>query len=113
MRKNIFSLPILLFFCIFSSSIYAQTDLTGATVTLSSTEYEYDGTAKEPTVSGVRKGTKRYNNLKAGTDYDITYENNVHAGIAIATLTFKGDYTGVATKDFNINPKDLSKEVTL
>ncbi len=113
MRKNIFSLPILLFFCIFSSSIYAQTDLTGATVTLSSTQYEYDGTAKEPTVSGVRKGTKRYNNLQAGTDYDLTYDNNVHAGTATATLTFKGNYTGVATSNFTINPKDLSKEVTL
>lgn len=113
MRKKIFSLLVLLFLYSFSSSIYAQTDLTGATVTLSSTEYEYDGTAKEPTVSGVRKGTKRYNNLKVGIDYDITYENNVHAGTATATLTFKGDYTGIATSNFNISPKDLSKDVTL
>ena len=98
---------------LFSSSVCAQTDLTGATVTLSTTQYEYDGTEKTPTVTGIRKGTKRYNSLVAGTDYDLSYTNNIHAGIATATLTFKGDYTGVATKDFTINPKDLSEEVTL
>lgn len=113
MRKIFFSLITLLSMLLFSSSVYAQTDLTGATVTLSSTSFEYDGTAKEPTVTGIRKGTKRYNSLQAGTDYDLSYENNIHAGTATATLTFKGDYTGVATSNFTINPKDLSKEVTL
>ncbi len=113
MKKISVLSSIILYLLTISISTFAQTDLTGATVTLSSTEYEYDGTAKEPTVYGIRKGTKRYNSLKAGIDYDITYEDNVHAGIATATLIFKGDYSGVATRDFNISPKDLSKEVTL
>lgn len=113
MRKNFFSLITLLSLFLFSSTIYAQTDLTGATVTLSSTEFTYDGTAHEPTVSGIRKGSKRYNGLVAGTDYDLTYSDNVHAGTATATLTFKGDYTGVATRAFTIAPKDLSREVAL
>ena len=98
---------------LFSSAVCAQTDLTGATVTLNPTAYDYDGTECKPKVSGIRKGTKRYNSLVEGVDYDISYENNVNAGEATATLTFKGDYTGIATKTFTINPLDLSNAIVL
>ena len=88
----------------------AQTDLTGAVISLSSSIFEYDGTAKEPKVSGIRKGTKRYNSLIEGTDYDIAYANNVNIGEATVTLTFKGEYTGVATQTFTISPIYVSSE---
>ena len=88
----------------------AQTDLTGATVTLNPAGYDYDGTECKPKVSGIRKGTKRYNSLKEGVDYDLSYTDNVNAGEATATLTFKGDYTGIAIQKFTINPKDLTRE---
>lgn len=110
MRKTFFSLSILLSLLLFSSVVYAQTDLSGATVTLTPTGYDYDGTEKTPAVSGIRKGRTSYNSLVAGVDYDLTYSNNVNAGQATATLTFKGNYTGVATKTFTINPVDLSRE---
>lgn len=113
MRKTIFSLSVLLSLLLFSSSVCAQTDLTGATVTLNPNAYDYDGTAHCPKVSGIRKGTKRYNSLVEGTDYDISYENNIEAGQATATLVFKGDYTGIATQTYTINPMDLTREETV
>lgn len=41
--------------------------------------------------------------LKKGTDYDVAYTDNVFPGTATATVTFKGNYTGKATKTFTIN----------
>ena len=108
--KKAFYLSFLLTLLMVSSSAFAQTDLTGATVTLNPSSYDYDGTAHCPKVSGIRKGTRRYNSLVEGTDYDITYANNVNAGEATATLTFKGNYTGTATKNFTINPIDLTSD---
>lgn len=110
MKKNIFSLSLLLLLLFFSSSAFAQTDLTGATVTLTPNSYDYDGTAHYPKVSGIRKGTKRYNSLVEGVDYDISYENYIEAGQGTATLVFKGDYTGTATSSFTINPMNLTTE---
>ncbi len=109
MKKYIFSL----LFMLVPMLALAQTDLTGATVTLSSSSFEYDGTAHEPTVTGIRKGKTKYNGLTAGTDYDIAYSDNINAGTATATLTFKGDYTGSATKTFTINAKDISDEAVM
>ena len=43
-----------------------------------------------------------------GTDYDLSYENNVEIGTntASVTVTFKGNYTGSCTWDFSILPID-------
>lgn len=79
--------------------------IDGATVTLregSSTvnanTYTYDGNAKTPTAI-VKDGSKT---LTAGTDYTITYENNVNAGTATATIVGQGNYTGGPAKTFTI-----------
>lgn len=40
--------------------------------------------------------------LKEGTDYTVSYKNNVNVGTATATITFKGNYTGTVTKTFKI-----------
>ena len=80
----------------------AQIDLTGATVTLTQTSFYYDGTAHKPSVSTIRKGTKRYNSLVLGVDYEISYTDNVNVGTATVTLTFMGNYTGLTTKTFSI-----------
>ena len=71
---------------------------TDITASLSSTTYVYDGTAKEPTVS-VKDGTKT---LTAGTDYTVSYSNNINAGTATVTITMKGNYSGTITKNFTI-----------
>ncbi|MBE5741139.1 MAG: hypothetical protein E7351_01215 [Clostridiales bacterium] len=50
--------------------------------------------------------------LEAGTDYTLTYDNNVNAtnetNKAIAYVTFKGNYTGSLALKFNIKAKDIS-----
>ncbi len=68
---------------------------------LDEVEYDYDGKAKEPTVT-VTDATRDYE-LKVGTDYTVKYENNVNAGTATVTITGTGDYTGTKTLTFKIN----------
>lgn len=67
-------------------------------VAISQTSYVYDGTAKTPAVT-VKDGNTI---LKEGTDYTVTYENNINAGTAKVTVTGKGDYKGAVTKTFAI-----------
>ena len=43
-----------------------------------------------------------YFTLTKGTDYDVTYANNVKAGTASVVITGKGNYTGTVTKTFAI-----------
>ncbi len=47
--------------------------------------------------------------LKQGTDYTATYANNVNAGNATVTVTFKGNYSGTAKGTFKIAAIDASK----
>ena len=46
--------------------------------------------------------------LKAGTDYTLSYKNNVNAGTATMTVTGKGVYTGSKAATFKINPAKVS-----
>ena len=57
----------------------------------------YDGTAKKPVVVKVGNTT-----LKEGTDYKVTYTNNVVAGKATAVVEGLGNYSGKITKTFEI-----------
>ena len=50
----------------------------------------YDGRAKTPGVTVTLAGVT----LKAGTDYTVSYANNVNPGTATATVTGKGSYAG-------------------
>lgn len=47
--------------------------------------------------------------LEEGTDYDVSYDNNVAVGTATATITGKGYYTGSQTVSFRIAPANISK----
>ena len=48
--------------------------------------------------------------LKAGTDYTVSYKNNVQVGTATITFTGKGNYMGTATKTFKITkPANTTK----
>ena len=71
-------------------------------VTLSSTTMPYTGSACEPVPTVTTKVNGQLVTLKAGTDYTVTYENNVAAGTATVTVTGKGNYTGTITKTFTI-----------
>ena len=57
--------------------------------------------------------------LTEGTDYSISYSNNLYAGNASLTITGKGTYTGSVTKNFtikkacqNLNAKAASPTLT-
>ena len=76
-------------------------DLSQCTVMLNKSSYTYDGKAKTPTVT-VKDGAAA---LKEGTDYTVTYSNNINAGAAKVTVTGKGNYKGTVTKNFTITVK--------
>ncbi|MCD8385129.1 MAG: Ig-like domain-containing protein, partial [Clostridiales bacterium] len=75
------------------------TDISTCTITLSATDYTYDGTAKKPAVT-VKDGSTT---LIGGTDYTVAYSDNTNAGTATVTVTGKGNYTGTATVTFTIS----------
>lgn len=77
-----------------------RSDLGIATVTLEQDSFIYDGTEHKPTVTVVKNG----NTLAEGTDYTVTYEKNMDAGTASATITAveNGNYYGTQTVEFKI-----------
>ena len=77
-------------------------------ITLGTTEYIYDGTAKTPTVT-VKDGEAT---LVENTDYTLAYTANTNAGTATVTATGKGNYSGTQTATFTIKPATLTS-VTL
>ena len=64
----------------------------------------YTGNALTPEVT-VRYGDKT---LVNGTDYTVSYSNNINVGTATITITGKGNYTGSASTTFKINPLNMS-----
>ena len=72
----------------------------------------YSGLPIEPevTVWTADHGTV----LTKGTDYEITYSDNVNAGTATVTVSGKGNYGGTRRATFIIQPKELNAdEITL
>ena len=60
--------------------------------------YVYDGTEKHPEVAFADGEPS----IMTGSDFEVSYANNINAGTATATFTGKGNYTGTATEDFEI-----------
>jgi len=61
----------------------------------------YTGKAIQPAPTVTYNGKT----LKKGTDYTLSYSNNVNAGIATVTVTGIGYYSGKKTATFTIKPK--------
>ena len=80
-------------------------DIANFTASLSESTFGYDGSKKKPSAT-VRSGNKT---LTSGTDFTVSYSNNVNAGTASAVITGKGNYSGSITKEFIITPADFSK----
>ncbi len=80
-----------------------KASLSGAAVT-GITNRTYNGSAQ------TQNPTVKINNktLTNGTDYTLSYANNVNAGKATVTITGKGDFTGTISKDFTINAASIS-----
>ncbi len=74
-------------------------DIHGGDANLTKTTYTYNGKANKPTAV-VKYGEVT---LKEGTDYTITYKNNVNAGTAYAYINGKGNYTDSWEIGFTIN----------
>ena len=62
----------------------------------------YTGKALKPAATVKARVDGKATTLKAGTDYKITYANNINAGTATATITGKGNYKGTLTRNFKI-----------
>lgn len=71
--------------------------LETANISLSQTEYVYDGTEKQPDVT-ITLNEKEV----SSNNYDVTYENNINAGTATVKVTGKGDYKGTVSTNFTI-----------
>ena len=86
--------------------------LANATVNTKSSSYKYNGKAKCPTPT-VKIGNKT---LVSGTDYTVSYKNNIKVGTATVIVTGKGNYTGTASAKFKIvnadGYVDVSSEYT-
>ena len=70
-------------------------------------DQRYNGNELKPSVSL----TYKYKTLKKGTDYTVSYSNNINAGTATVTITGIGSYEGTASTTFQIKPRSL-REVT-
>ena len=86
-----------------------STNLSTCKLLLSESEYTYDGTEKEPTLTITNDDQI----LTEGIDYTISYSNNVNAGTASVTATGQGDYTGTITETFTIKKADQEIKATI
>ena len=63
---------------------------------------KYTGKALKPGVTVKIKVDGKTVTLVNGTDYTVTYANNVKVGTATVTVKGKGNYTGTITLTFKI-----------
>lgn len=94
----------------YTGSIYgtftiANKDISGMSGSLSGTSFEYTGSAITPTMT--------INGLINGTDFDVTYSNNINIGIGYAIATGKGNYSGTLMLPFEITQKPLYGNISL
>ncbi len=86
-----------------------EIDISDASVTLSETEYLYDGKAKNPVVIVTAAGKI----LTCDTDFTVFYDNNIEPGTATVRITGKGDYVGSQTVTFTIRPVTVTCKKTV
>ena len=79
--------------------------IAGATIS-SIADKEYTGSAIKPSVT-VKDGSKK---LVSGTDYTVSYSNNVEPGTAKVTVKGKGNYTGSKSITFTITKSSEGPE---
>lgn len=85
----------------------ARISISKATITLATTSFTYDGTAKKPAVSSVVLSGTTLNTA----DYAVAYRDSVDAGTATVTVTGKRAYTGQATTTFTILAKSITSDM--
>ncbi len=85
------------------------TSIEDAKVTLSKTEYVYNGTQRKPVPTVTLDGKT----LVKDTDYTVSYEDNINAGTPTVTIKGKNDYTGTLETSFTISQKEVTPKMTL
>lgn len=75
-----------------------STNLSAYTITLSSSSYTYNGSARKPSVT-AKSGTLL---LTKDAEFTVSYSSNVNAGTASVTIKGNGMITGTVTKTFTI-----------
>lgn len=79
-------------------STQTQKRLSKTKVSVNTYSKNYTGKAVKTTIT-IKDGKKT---LKNGTDYTVSYKNNINPGTASVTIKGKGNYTGTITKKFKI-----------
>lgn len=69
----------------------------------------YDGNPYEPAVKVTVTESGKKKTLTEGTDYRVSYEDNVDAGTGTVIIKGNGLYKGEVTGSFKINPKSIKK----
>ena len=90
--------------CNYEIVIVKPTTIQYAKITTKSPSYVYTGTPRDPSPI-ITLGGKT---LVKGTDYDLSYKNDVNVGTATVTATGKGDYKGTVSCTYDITPRDIS-----
>lgn len=93
--------------CCFTGSRAEAAAVKGCTVSGLTTK-TYTGKAQTQSIT-VKYGRKT---LKNGTDYTISYQNNINAGTAYVVIKGKGSYSGTVKKSFKIQPALIYKKCT-
>lgn len=75
-----------------------RANISSCTVTLSNESLTYTGSSLRPNAT-VKSGDKT---LAAGTDFTVSYKDNVKEGTAAVTITGAGNYTGIINTTFTI-----------
>lgn len=86
-----------------------QKQISDCEIILSSVNYTYDGSEKKPNVT-VKDGLAT---LISGTDYSITYSNNINAGLATVTITGIGNYSDTISETFTISAKSINEATVI
>ena len=82
----------------------ASRSLSNASVSLSRDSFIYNGTAQEPSV--VITDLNR--TLTKGTDYTLSFTQNIHVGTAKLTITGMGNYKNTVSRTFTIQPRPIA-----
>ena len=89
----------------FKEIIEIGKDMSSSDITINPiSAVTYNGSAQTPTVT-VKDGTIT---LVSGTDYTVSYSNNINAGTATVTVTGMGNYTGTKSANFTITKAPLT-----
>lgn len=80
--------------------------VSGVKISISPTEYTYNGTARKPTVTMTDNGT-----TVSPDFYEVHYTDSIHRGTGHVTIVGKNKYAGTVVKDYTI--KQATTTITL